>query len=143
MPDIARLDEDGVCVAVETVSPEDHRTDPGRRTVALPAHHDMRQRLGQYRWDFLRHAFLPLPGDPLSLAEREAPRLTDELTQGLVEFVEHLERRLGIELPPRTRKAIARYRRIRDPRQRLDPLVEDAVAKDAPAGDAVPGAVAS
>jgi hypothetical protein len=51
MPDIAKLDGDGMLIAVETVTADEHRTDPQAGTVALPDSHDMRQRLKGYRWD--------------------------------------------------------------------------------------------
>ncbi|QLH38149.1 MAG: hypothetical protein HWD60_03075 [Defluviicoccus sp.] len=113
MPDIARLDATGVAIAVDTVSSADHRTDPVARTVALPPNHDLRQRLGQYRWDFLRATFLPVAAEPLDVAERETPGLVE----GLVAFVEQLERQLGLELPAPTQKAIAAWRRSVDGRR--------------------------
>ena len=88
MPDIARLDERGVLVAVETVSFADHLTDPQKRTVALPSLHDMGGRLGGYRYDYLAGCFLPVSTEPLDVAEREVPGLVE----GLVEFVEAIER---------------------------------------------------
>ena len=42
MPDIARLDEDGLLVAVETVADDDHATDLAKGKIALPDGHDMR-----------------------------------------------------------------------------------------------------
>ncbi len=113
MPDIARLDATGVAIAVDTVSTADHRTDAVARTVALPANHDLRQRLGQYRWDFLRATFLPVAAEPFDVAERQAPGLVE----GLVAFVEHLETQLGIELPKPTQQAIATWRRSVDGRR--------------------------
>jgi hypothetical protein len=113
MPDIARLDKNGVLIAVETVSPPDHRTDAAARSVALPARHDMRQRIGAYRYDFLRQAFYPLSTEALDVAEREVPGLVE----GLVEMVEQLERD-GATVPPKTRAAVAAWRRSFDGRRR-------------------------
>jgi hypothetical protein len=110
MPDIARLDEHGVLAAVDTVSEPDHRTDPRARTVALPAGHDMAGRLGGYRYDFLAGCFLPVPAEPLEVAERAAPGLVE----GMVELVEALQRELGLELPVKTRAALAAWRRSVD-----------------------------
>ncbi len=112
MPDIAKLDADGVLVAVETVSAPDYRTDVVARTVALPAGHDMATRLGGYRYDWNRGCFLPLSREPLDAAEREAPGLVE----GLVEMVEQLERD-GATVPPKTRAAVAAWRRSFDGRQ--------------------------
>jgi hypothetical protein len=114
MPDIARLDERGVLVAVETVSALDHLTDPRARTVALPAGHDMAQRLGGYRYDFIAGCFLPVSTEPLDTAERETPGLVE----GLVEFVEALERELDFPLPAKTKAAITAWRRSFDGRRR-------------------------
>lgn len=77
--DIAVLDERGILREVRTVSAADDRTDAVRRTVALPAGHDMGQRLGQYRWDGLRECFLPVVAEPLAAAGREAPGLVEVL----------------------------------------------------------------
>lgn len=112
MPDIAKLDADGVLVAVETVSEPDYRTDPQARTVALPRGHDMATRLGGYRYDWNRSCFLPVSREPLDAAEREAPGLVE----GLVEMVEQLERD-GATVPPTTRAAIKAWRKSFDGRQ--------------------------
>lgn len=77
--DIAVLDERGILGEVRTVSADDYRTDAARRTVALPAGHDMGERLGQYRWDDLRGCFLPVVAEPLDVAGREAPGLVEVL----------------------------------------------------------------
>jgi microcystin-dependent protein len=60
----------------------------------------MRQRIGAYRYDFLRQAFYPLSTEALDVAEREVPGLVE----GLVEMVEQLERD-GATVPPKTRAA--------------------------------------
>jgi hypothetical protein len=114
MPDIARLDDDGVIAAVDTVSPPDYRTDPARRTVALPANHDMRSKLGQYRYDFVRGAFMPLGGEPLAQAERETAGLVD----GLVAAVEDIYTHLGVAPHPKAKKALADWRRTVDARRK-------------------------
>ena len=101
MPDIARLDDAGVLIAVDTVSPADHKTDAQARTVALPAGHDMHTRLNDYRFDFLAGAFFPVGAEPLDKAERNAP--------GLVEFVEQMEREHGVVLPPKTKRAVRAF----------------------------------
>ena len=75
MPEIAKLDEQGVLIAVEECSDDDHKTDPVARTVKLEGPHDMRQRLKGYRWDFGRHCFLPLSAEPLDAAERDTAEL--------------------------------------------------------------------
>lgn len=113
MPDIARLDSDGTLVAVETVPPDQHRTDLQARTIALPEHHDMRQRLNGYRWDFRHHCFMPLSTEPLAAAERDDP----DLVEGLVQAVEEIEEKLGVAMPHLTRQALRQYRR-RAPRRR-------------------------
>ena len=105
MPDIARLDERGVLVAVETVSAPDYRTDAAARTVALPAVDDMATRLGAYRYDWNSSCFVPVSREPLDAAEREVPGLVE----GLIEMVEQLERD-GVDVPPKTRAAVAAWR---------------------------------
>lgn len=107
MPDIARLDEDGVLVAVETVRADAHRTDLQARSIALPDGHDMRQRLNAYRWDFRQSCFLPLSGEPLDVAERDTPGLIE----GLVQAIEHIEQQLKTPLPKRSQDALRAYRR--------------------------------
>jgi hypothetical protein len=113
MPDIARLDAGGVLVAVETVSPPDHKDDPVARTVALPSNHDMGQRLGTMRYDWHRSCFLPVSVEPLDVAEREAPGLIE----GFVEGFEAVEQ-AGVDLPAKTKAAIAAWRRSFDGRRR-------------------------
>ncbi len=108
MPDIAKLDTDGMLIAVETVSADRHRTDPQAGTVALPDGHDMRHRLKSYRWDFRRHCFLPLTTEPLDAAERDTP----DLVEALVQAVEHLEQALNVPLPRRSKQALRAYRRL-------------------------------
>jgi hypothetical protein len=113
MPDIARLDAAGVLSAIEAVDEADHKDDPAARTVALPAVHDMHARIGDYRWDWLRHAFLPVSAEPREVAERETPGLVE----GLVEFVEAMEK-TGVVLPAKTRKALRAFRATVDGRRR-------------------------
>ena len=129
MPDIARLDEDGLLVAVETVADEEHGTDLAKRKIALPDGHDMRRHLKNYRWDVLRGHFIPKSMEPLAEAERETP----ELVEGLVEAIEDLYDRLGkrqrqqqargampaggedetpFELPTVTKRALDKFRRV-------------------------------
>ncbi len=108
MPDIAKLDSEGMLIAVETVTADQHRTDPQAGSVALPDGHDMRQRLKGYRWDFRRHCFLPLTTEPLEVAERDTP----DLVEALVQAVEHLEQALDVPLPKRSKQALRAYRRI-------------------------------
>jgi hypothetical protein len=110
MPDIARLDADGVIVAVETVSHPDHRDDPVARTVAIyAANHDLRERLGTMRYDWNRGCFMPVSAEPLDVAERETPGLIE----GFVEGFEAVEQ-AGVDLPPKTKAAIAAWRRSFD-----------------------------
>ena len=107
MPQIARIDDQGMLVGVEECHAADHKTCPIARTVALPENHDMHARAKGYRWDFSRGCFLPLSAEPLDAAERD----TAELVEGLVEALEHLEAALKITLPKRTRRALKAYRR--------------------------------
>ena len=95
MPDIARLDEGGLLVAVETVEADEHATDLARRKVALPDNHDMRRHLRAYRWDVLRGHFIPLSMEPLAEAERETP----ELVEGIVEAIEDLYEKVAGKEP--------------------------------------------
>ena len=108
MPDLAKLDADGTLIAVETVTADEHRTDPQAGIVALPDGHDMRQRLKGYRWDFRRHCFLPLSTEPIDVAERDTP----DLVEALVQAIEHLEQALDVPLPKRSKQALRAYRRI-------------------------------
>lgn len=84
--EVARLDEDGVIIAVDVVSEVDYRTDPISRTVRLDPGHDMHNRIRGYRWRFNRQQFEPLTQEPLEVAERD----TSELVEALVETVEDL-----------------------------------------------------
>ncbi|QLH37716.1 MAG: hypothetical protein HWD60_00120 [Defluviicoccus sp.] len=117
MPDIARLDESLLLVAIDTVPAEQHRTDPQARTVALPPGHDMASRLRAYRFDYTRGHFIPLSAEPLDAAERDA----GELIEGIVEAIELLEDALGVALPKRTKRAIAAFRRNTPKRQEASP----------------------
>ena len=107
--DIAVLDERGILREVRTVSEADYATDPALRTVALPAGHDMGQRLGQYQWDFLRGCFLPLSVEPLDVAEREAP----ELVEVLVSIADELHDKGIISLSKEQLAAMADWRTAR------------------------------
>jgi hypothetical protein len=130
MPDIARLDEDGLIIAVETVPDDEHGTDLAKRKIALPDGHDMRRHLKNYRWDVLRGHFIPKSMEPLAEAERETP----ELVEGLVEAIEDLYEKVGkkeptagrsatlgegaseqasdLVMPERTRRAFEKFRRV-------------------------------
>ena len=130
MPDIARLDEDGLLVAVETVADEEHGTDLAKRKIALPDGHDMRRHLKNYRWDVLRGHFISKSMEPLAEAERETP----ELVEGLVEAIEDLYDKLAkkepvagrssllaegaseqvpdLVMPERTRRVFDKFRRV-------------------------------
>ena len=58
--DIARINDDGVLIAVETVAPEDCVTDLARRQIALPEYNDVRGMIGRYYWDVIRQTFRPI-----------------------------------------------------------------------------------
>ena len=87
MPDIARLDDNGVLTAVATVADADWKTDPQARTVQLPANHDMRERIGTYRYEFVRNRFMPVSREPLDVADRDGPDLVDALVFTVWELV--------------------------------------------------------
>jgi hypothetical protein len=70
----------------------------------------MRGKLGQYRYDFLRGAFMPLDGEPLAQAERD----TAGLVEGLVAAIEHIYTQLGVAPHPKAKKALADWRRTVD-----------------------------
>lgn len=84
--EIARLDENGVIIAVEPCSEQDYRTDPISRTVRLDPGNDMHKYIGNYRWDFHKHTFEALSLHLLDVAERD----TSELLEGFVETIEDL-----------------------------------------------------
>lgn len=84
--EIARLDENGVIVAVDPCSEADYRTDSVARTVRLDEGHDMHKYIGHYRWNFNKHTFEALSLQAMDVAERD----TAELVEGLVETVEDL-----------------------------------------------------
>lgn len=84
--EIARIDENGVIVAVEPCSEADYRTDPVARTVRLEPNHDMRDRLMAYRWDFNANAFIPASNEPFDIAQRD----NNELVEGFVEAIESM-----------------------------------------------------
>lgn len=107
MPEIARVDDSGNIIAVESCSAQDHKTCPIARTVQLPENHDMHARAKGYRWDFVRQCFLPLSAEPLDAAERD----TSELLEGIVETIEAVEQKLKLELPKRMKRALKAYRR--------------------------------
>src|SRR5512132_645783 len=102
MPDIARLDQDSVLIAVYTVADADWKTDPQARTVRLPANHDMRERLGAYRFDYLRHGFMPVSREPLDVADRDGPELV---------------RQDVVTVPPKVRQALQVWRQTLDGRR--------------------------
>jgi len=56
---VARLDDDGMLIAVEPVAPDDWVTDLGRRQIALPEINDATAMIGRYRWDPFRSTFRP------------------------------------------------------------------------------------
>ncbi|MBK8211719.1 MAG: hypothetical protein IPK78_18970 [Rhodospirillales bacterium] len=108
MPQIAKLDDNGMLIGVEACCADDHKTCPVARTVALPDEHDMRGRLKSYRWDFGRGCFLPLSAEPLDAADRDTP----ELVEGLVQAIEHIEQLMQLDLPKRSKRALRNYRRL-------------------------------
>ena len=122
--EIARLDENGVLVSVESCSEGDYRTDPVARTVQLAPSHDMRNRLRQYRFNWQAGHFVPSSQDPIDVEDRDAD---GELVEGLIEAIEdiaeHLEKTTEnaderFELPERA-KRVLRERRRKRPRRKL------------------------
>lgn len=57
--EIARLDDDGLLIAVEPVAPDDWVTDLARRQIALPEVNDAAAMIGRYYWDPFRSTFRP------------------------------------------------------------------------------------
>jgi hypothetical protein len=113
MPDIARLDQDSLLVAVDTVADADWKTDPLARMVRLPANHDMRERIGAYRFDYLRHRFMPVSQEPLDVADRDGPELVDALVFTVWELV----RQDVVTVPPKVRQALQAWRQTLDGRR--------------------------
>jgi hypothetical protein len=113
MPDIARLDDNGLLIAVDTVADADWRTDPQARTVKLPANHDMRERIGTYRYEFLRQRFMPVSREPLDVADRDGPELVDALVFTVWELV----RQDVVTVPPKVRQALQAWRQTLDGRR--------------------------
>jgi hypothetical protein len=130
MPEIARLDEQGMLIGVEECSDDDHKTCPIARTVKLEGKHDVRQLLRRYRWDFGRQCFLPLSAEPLDVAERD----TSELVEGLVEALEHIEEKLKIDWPKRTKRVLKEFRR-HTPRRKEQQVELIVSGENSPAGE--------
>ncbi len=106
MPKLGRLDHNGVLVAVEDCSDEDHKTCPHGRTVAMEDGHDMGNRLNGYRWDFNHGCFLPKSVELLDQAERNSP----ELLEALILTLEAIVAAFNVPVPHRAQKALKRYR---------------------------------
>jgi hypothetical protein len=113
MPDIARLDDNGVLTAVATVADADWKTDPQARTVQLPANHDMRERIGTYRYEFVRQRFMPVSREPLDVADRDGPDLVDALVFTVWELV----RQDVVAVPAKVRQALQAWRQTLDGRR--------------------------
>jgi len=58
--EIARLDDNGLLIAVEPVAPDDWVTDLARRQIALPEVNDVAGMVGRYAWDPFRSCFRPI-----------------------------------------------------------------------------------
>jgi hypothetical protein len=122
--EIARLNDEGVLVSIETVSEQDYRTDPVARTVQLEHTHDMRNRLRQYRFNWSAGCFETLSAAAVDVEDRDAD---GELVEGLIEAIEdiaeHLEKTTKdsddeFALPERA-KRVLRERRRKRPRRKL------------------------
>lgn len=98
--DVAVLDENGVIVDVVTVSPDDYVTDPSRRTVRLPSHHDMRSNLHSYKYDYLRGRF-----EPITVMGR-ATRDGVDFADAIVDTLYLLSAKMGMQIPGRLKKAL-------------------------------------
>lgn len=125
--EIGHLDEDGVLIYVSACREADYVTDATRRTVRLEPNHDMRNKIGNYWWNYLRGVFEPVRQEPLETGEVD----TSELVEGLVETVEdiaaHLSERQAsprmfsasmehsaqFKLSPRMERVLKEYRRAR------------------------------
>lgn len=125
--EVARLDEDGVIIGVEPANEQTYKTDPVARTVRLDPNHDMRNRIGNYKWDYLRSTFEPVRQEPLETGEVD----TSELVEGIVETIEDISAYLSntavprrtfggerlqaqhFELPRRMQRVLKDYRRAR------------------------------
>lgn len=94
--DIAQLDEDGVITDVVTVSPDDYRTDPRARTVALPENHDMHNRIRSYRFDYMRGCFEPI--SVLSRTGTDSVEFVDALVDAIALLTAHTRMRMPAKL---------------------------------------------
>jgi hypothetical protein len=120
MPDIARLDANGVLIAVETVPAGQHRTDLANGIIALSPGHDMRRRLNGYCWDQRRGCFMPLATDPLIAAtvseEDDSP--ASPLLDAIIDALAHLEEATKTKLPTAARAQLASYQTMRSTRRK-------------------------
>lgn len=129
--EIGRLDENGVLVGIEHCSVEDYAADPIKRTVPLEPGHDMRNHIGNYRWDWHQNTFKPLSQEPLEAAERDTAELVEGIIETIEDMADHLKRIQpqrrtlggaavpdeGFKLPRRMERVLKDYRRDR-PRRR-------------------------
>ena len=82
------------------VSPDDYKSDPVARTVALPANHDMRGNLHCYKYDFVRGRF-----EPIVLMGR-ATREGVEFADAVVATLHLLSAKMGMQIPAKLKQAM-------------------------------------
>lgn len=140
MPEIARLDDNGILIGVENCSEEEHKTDPIAKTVRLDDGHDVRKMLKLYRWNFHKNTFAPLTTEPLEVAERDTSELVEgilEAIEDIVDFLDVLAKRVrdknNKEIKPikqshRTKRVFSDFRRHTPRKKQTRPMENDAVA---------------
>lgn len=136
MPEIARLNDEGILVSIEHCTDEEYKTDPVAKTVVLEPGHDVHKMIKLYRWDFHKNTFVALSAEPLDVAERDTSELVDGILEALEDidgWAEHVSENVRdknnrktpkLRLSQRTKRTIREFRR-RNPRKR-QPSVETA-----------------
>ena len=89
MPEIGRLDGNCLLVAVISVPTNAWITDRSKKTVRLPKVHDMRDRIGQYYYDFDADCFMP---------KQDVSDVLDDVIDSLVHLVVELSRHTNINI---------------------------------------------
>lgn len=115
--EVARLDENGMIIAVEECSQEDYRTDPISRTVQLEPGHDMRNKINGYRFNWHSGMFMPLSTEPMDIAERDTAELVDVIMDTIEDVTDYLAHTSPpgqkFKVSARTERVLGNFRRYR------------------------------
>ncbi len=104
MPEIGRLDGNFLLVSVTSVPSSGWVTDKSKKIVRLPDIHDMREKIGQYYYDFDAECFMP---------KQDVSDVLDDVIDSLVSIITDIADHMNVKIGDTHTKTFSRWNELK------------------------------